>query len=262
MTYEKCGFGVRDTPTSRTPIKRRAKLRGVAYHCVVATQFSDFGDALDQALTDSRMSQADLARALHMNASQVSRWKRGESVPNLATVERIEEFLQVDLSLALKKSLPVFELYVSAPITGLSKNEYSQHHETVARVVDELRKQVHSLFWPGETIRHLSELEAPTVATRRNLEALQRSAAFVYLQFAEVRHPTGSLIELGIALALKHKTTLFIQKDLQQAFMLENFGVVAAEVGYLPKAVVHRVADAKEACRQIALNGRDLLGLN
>ncbi len=93
------------------------------------------------------------------------------------------------------------------------------------------------------------------------MQAFGHCKALLFLQFSEILQPTSALIELGLALGKRLKTTIFVQRDLPIPFMLEGFSAVAAEIPFLPKARVYPVASATEACRMIRKNGRDLLGL-
>jgi hypothetical protein len=75
-------------------------------------------------------------------------------------------------------------------------------------------------------------------------------------------HPSSSLIELGCALGRRLKTTIIMQADLHQPFMLDGFGAVAASLSFLPKARVYTVRSVEHACDLITRNGRELLGLS
>jgi transcriptional regulator with XRE-family HTH domain len=59
---------------------------------------TSFASALRRALQHARASQADLARELRVDPSQVSRWVNGKAVPHFDNVRRIEEALDADLS--------------------------------------------------------------------------------------------------------------------------------------------------------------------
>jgi transcriptional regulator with XRE-family HTH domain len=220
-----------------------------------------FGQALKDALASANVTQAKLARDLAIDPGQVSRWATGKALPVRQTVERIGEILGVDLHEAFRSSTPKYELYVSAPITGLGEEMVPTHHDQVGRVVESLDSHVNSLHWPGREINGTSDLLAPDIATERNMGVLAHSTAFLYLQFAEVVRPTGSLIELGIALGSRKKTTIIMKRGTQQPFMLQEFAAVAARLPSLPQARVYLVDDVEAACQLIERNGRELLGL-
>jgi len=217
---------------------------------------SSFGDALRAAIAAARSSQARLARELQIDPGQVSRWVNGKTVPHIETVARIGRALNTDLSASFAASAPEYELYVSAPIMGLSPENIDIHHASVDAVVSA------AVYGPGEAICTPSDLAAADIATERNMKALEHCSALLYLQFLEIVHPSSSLIELGCALGRRLKTTVIMQADLYPVFMLDGFGAVAASVGFLPKARVYKVKTVKDACDLIARNGRELLGLS
>jgi transcriptional regulator with XRE-family HTH domain len=222
---------------------------------------STFGKALKAAISAAGYTQAGLARELVIDAGQVSRWVNGKAIPHSETVAKVERILGTDLSASFAASKPDYELYVTAPISGLKHEEISPHNAAVNAVVNAASAQVNSLYWPGEKIRSISDLTAPDIATERNLQVLQRSAALLYVQFMEIVRPSSSLIELGCALGWRLKTTVIMQAGLNEPFMLDNFGAVAATLDFLPKARVYKVKSVGDACDLITRNGRELLGL-
>jgi transcriptional regulator with XRE-family HTH domain len=220
-----------------------------------------FGDELRAALTDARISQAQLARELQVDPGQVSRWVNNKTTPHRDTVVRIEQFLGTDLSASLSASTPDYELYVSAPITGLNEQDIRTHHSAVAEVVATARRYVNSLYWPGERILESTDLAAPDIATERNMRVLAECSALLYLQFVNIVRPSGALIELGVALGRRLKTTVIMHADVPQPYMLSGFGAVAATLSFLPQARIYTVRSVGEACDLIQINGRELLGL-
>lgn len=220
-----------------------------------------FGQALKAALEGAEMTQAKLARTLGIDAGQVSRWATGRSLPVRHTAARIGEILGVDLTEAFQSSIPTVELYVSAPITGLGRKAITAHHSHVAQVVEVLEEHVNSLHWPGRDITGTGDLLAPDIATERNMTVLSHCLALLYLQFEPVVRPSGALVELGIALGRRMKTTIIVKRDLPQPFMLQEFAAVAARVDSLPQARVYLVDDVDAARQFIDRNGRELLGL-
>jgi transcriptional regulator with XRE-family HTH domain len=220
-----------------------------------------FGKALKAAIRAARMSQADLAREMSIDQGQMSRWATDKAVPHIEAVARMEEILGADLSAAFAASTPEYELYVSAPITGLSRKAMSTHHAQVSQVVDSVRTKVNSLYWPGEGIKSVSDLVAPDIATERNLKVMAHAEAFLYLQFADIVRPSSSLIELGFALGKRLKTTLIFLEGVEIPYMINSFGAVAASLSFLPKARIYTVKSVDAARDLIGKNGRELLGL-
>lgn len=210
------------------------------------------------------MGQVDLAREIPIDPSQVNRWINGKALPQRKNVHRIEEILDVDLSAAFDESTPDYELFVSAPISGIAADNVPAHHDAVAKVVDAARGHVNGLVWPGERIRVAADRQtaAADIATERNMTALFGCPAYLYLQFAEVVGPSSAFVELGFALGIKMKITIIVQKGLISPYMLRGFGAVAARLKFLPEARIYtEVESPEEAASLIASNGRDLLGL-
>lgn len=227
----------------------------------MAQDRTTFGKALKVAISAAHYTQAKLAQALHIDPGQVSRWVHGKAIPHSETVARIEQVLGADLSESLSASAPEYELYVSAPITGLETENIGAHNAAVNEVVKATRTHINSLYWPGENVKSKSDLTAADITTERNMRILQHCSALLYLQFVEIVHPSSALVELGCALGWRLKTTIIIQAELYQPFMLDNFGAVAATLSFLPQARVYKVRSVGNACDLITRNGRELLGL-
>jgi transcriptional regulator with XRE-family HTH domain len=224
---------------------------------------ASFGDALLQALQAAGASQAALARELHVDASQVNRWVRGKAFPSVDTLLRINKFLSADLSVVFDKTKPKYELFVSAPISGIAGEEIPQHHDDIVKVVAAARQHVNGLSWPGERVRTAADRQAiaPDIATAHNMTEMHGCPAFLYLQFAELIGPSSALVELGFALGRKMKVTIIFKKGLTSPYMLRGFGGVAAKLPFLPDTRIYEEESADSAAALIASNGRELLGL-
>lgn len=223
-----------------------------------------FSKALRKAMEDADITQAALAREFGTDASQVSRWANGKAVPHINTVRRIERLLKADLAGALAESTPDYELFVSAPISGIVHEDIPDHHDAVARVVSAANDHVNGLIWPGSQIRTAADCltAAADLVTEKNMKALYSSQAYLYLQFAEVVRPSSAFVELGFALGRKMKVTIIVQQGLKNPFMLRGFSAVAESLDFLPKARTYEVASADEAASLIKGSGRELLGLS
>jgi transcriptional regulator with XRE-family HTH domain len=226
---------------------------------------ASFAGALKRALRDARATQADLARKLDMDPGQVSRWINGKAVPHIGNVRRIEEFLKTDLAGSFAESTPEYELFVSAPISGIAIEDVPEHHSAVEKVVSAAHQHVNGLVWPGEHIKTAADRRAAAadIVTEKNMNALFSCEAYLYLQFAEVVRPSSAFIELGIALAKKMKITIMVKEGLTSPYMLRGFSGVAASLRLLPPARIYRdVASAEEAASLVENSGRELLGLS
>lgn len=210
------------------------------------------------------MTQAEVAEHFVIDQSQVSRWVNNKAVPVAKSVDALGTLLGTDLQAAFDASTTHQELYVSAPITGLSDSDIAEHREAVESVVVAVESHVNSTWWPGRGIAGREDLRAPDLATEENLRVLAHCEALLYLQFAEIQRPTGALVELGIGLGRKLKTTIICLRGLHLPFMMEpsSFAAVAARSSILPEARLYVVDTVEEARNLVANNGRSLLGLN
>lgn len=238
-------------------------MRALRYDARMATQDPkrSFGQALRAAIRAAGSSQAKLARDLNIDPGQVSRWANDKSVPFRETVNRIEAVLGTSLVEAFASAVPDYELFVSAPIIGLAADRVADHHDAVATVVEAAREHVNNVYWPGQNVKALQDLVAPDLATERNLKVLANCPAFLYVQFDEIVHPSSALVEIGIALGRRAKTTFILRQGVQGPFMLKGFTGVAASLSFLPKAHVYWIESPEEAAELLRKNGRELLGL-
>jgi len=225
---------------------------------------ASFGDALSQAIHDAGTTQAALAHELKIHQSQVSRWVNGKSIPHIDNINRIDKFLKADLTDSFAKSTPDYELFVSAPISGIAPEAIPEHHDAVAKVVSAVNQHVNSLKWPGDSVKNEADLRsaAADIVTERNMRVLFKCQAYLYLQFAEVVRPSSAFVELGVALARKMKITIIVKHGLPSLYMLRGYATVAANFKSLPQARIYtEVASADDAASLIETHGRELLGL-
>ena len=229
--------------------------------CMDVQRDATFGATLRAAVEAAGITQASLANELQIDPGQVSRWVNDKSIPNHSVVARLEQILSADLSASFSEASSEYELFVAAPITGLKPEDIGPHQAAVAQVVKAARVHVNDLYWTGEKLGGLSDLPAADLATERNMGALSQCSAFLYLQFMDVARPSSALIELGIALGRRLRTTLIVQAGVPLPYMLRGFSGVAASLAFLPKVRIYTVDSAEEASVLIARNGRELLGL-
>jgi transcriptional regulator with XRE-family HTH domain len=223
------------------------------------------GAALQRALRDAGKTQKWLADELSIDPGQVSRWVNNRAQPRIENIRRIKDLLGVDLEAELQQSTtasepspPNYEVFVSAPISGLSDAEILDHQSDVAKVVAATEKVVDSVYWSGAKVRNPRNRGAADLSTEASLRALQGSRGYLYLQFAEMVNPSGALVELGIALGLGLKTTMILREGLNTPFMFEGLQNVAADLDFLPQVRIY-VKDPDEAVRLIEDSGPELL---
>lgn len=222
-----------------------------------------FGTQLRAVLRRAGLKQRELAEKLHVHPSQVSRWVRNEALPTPEHAEAMRPILGEDLVEVLSRQTPEYEVYVSAPILGLPDGLIAEHHDKVKRVVDSLQRHVHSIYWPGADILSTADLDASDVVAERNLKILAKCPAFLYLQFSDLVKPSSSLIELGIALGDRIKTTIVLGAGVQSAYMLRsNFSMVAERLSFLPDARVYNNDTLESICDLFGKSGRKILGLS
>lgn len=220
-----------------------------------------FSDLLREALAISELSQAALASALGIDAGQVSRWVNGKAgAPRDERIREIEQILGVNIIDSLSKSELKNHVYISAPIVGLDENSLASHVRKIESVVQSVARMTSSYYWPGSEIESMSQLLAADIATEQNLRVLGDSDAFLYLQFDEVIRPTSALVELGIALGRKIKTTIIVGTGLRQPYMFDGFVGVAANLRFLPHVHLYTVKSPAEAIRLIERNSTALFG--
>lgn len=223
-----------------------------------------FKQALRALIDALNYKQTTLARLLNVNPSTVSRWISGKATPSREQIARINAILNANLGGGADLTGRPHELYVSAPIVGLtSNNRIGRHHAEVTEVIASADRYVDNIYWPGLEVSLLSHLKAPDLMSERNLRVLFSAPAFLYIQLAKVTGPTSALIELGIALGLRKRTTIIIREDLVRPFLLQQgFEGLASSLGFLPKARLYPVASAAAAAELIERNGRELFGLS
>lgn len=222
----------------------------------------ELGTRLRAILTSRKLKHSVFAKELGKNSSQLSRLLAGTEHWTRELASRIDELLTTNLTSVYDELTEEIDLYVASPITGLSAENIPNAHARTAGLVTFLRELGYTVSWPGEQITDVQKLIAPSVATTTNIRTLVRCRGLLYVQFDEVIHPSGALIELGIALGRKMKTTIVADARLGLPFMLRNgFDGVARDSPNLPDAKVHTFADIEDAKRQIANTGPLFFGI-
>lgn len=200
---------------------------------------ASLGGHLQRAIKHKGWTQSQLAREIHIDPSRVSLWVRNLAVPTPQHLALIDEKLGSTLVAMWSATSRGVDLYVSAPISGIDHSEIAAHNEKVASVVDVVRKYVPNVYWPGERILSYSELAEADITTEDNMKVLGDASALLYLQFADIIHPTGALIELGIALGRPIRTTVIVAPKLPTPYMLDVLPAVGVQKNFLPKARVY-----------------------
>ena len=100
-----------------------------------------FATWLNSAMQTRRLSQADLARAVGVGDAQVSRWRRGQVVPNVHTLQRIADSFGVQrVTLDRLAGYPVAETLLgfnSDPAEAAVEAELQTHQAHLRRIMEE-----------------------------------------------------------------------------------------------------------------------------
>lgn len=212
------------------------------------------GDLLRRSLERAHMTQAELARRIHVDPGQVSRWVngrtslRGRYARSVAAVLR-DRGITVDLS-------PGVRVFLSTPMAALSAEGYEQHRTEASAVHELLSRIAGPVYWPAGHIDSTDRFEAPDLATERNLSALAECEAFVFLQTDQIDRPTSCYVELGMAIASRKPVTVFAPDEEALPYMLRGFEVIAAR-----RDGRYRFHPAQDAVRLLEIHGVELLGL-
>lgn len=207
--------------------------------------------------------QVWLAEKLGVSETTVSRWVTGKTRPLREQAMEASDLLgDPEVLEVFDATTAPYELYLSAPISGLKSTEVAAHRDAIEMIATEAETVTNGVYWPGRDIHSKSELAAADIVTRDNLDVLRHCHGLLYVQLADVTHPTGALIELGIALGRQIKTTLIIRRGVPLPFMLRNFEGVAARSPIMPDARVDFVDSAEDVVALIKRNGRAIFGLS
>ena len=183
-------------------------------------------------------------------------------MPPYDRIVEMERLLGCELMAFFQPQANEYEIFLSAPITSIPEELLAKHRSDVEAVADAL-KEIATVYWPGEPIHSHDDLLASDKSTSANKRTMVRCHGLVFVQFAESTRPSNCLVELGIALGRRMKTTVFMQKDVSRPAMFRGLDGVAARNDQLPDIRIYGdLANAHEAVKMIRRNGRGLLGLS
>jgi transcriptional regulator with XRE-family HTH domain len=220
-----------------------------------------FHVTLKAALGDHK--QVWLADRLGVSETTVSRWMTDKTRPLREQAAKAAELLgEPEVLEVFDATKAPYELYLASPISGLRSTEVAAHRDAIEMIATEAETVTNGVYWPGRDIHSKTELAAADIVTRDNLEVLRHCHGLLYVQLADVTHPTGALVELGIALGRQIKTTVMIKRGVPLPFMLRNFEGVAARSPIMPDARVDFVDTAEDVVALIKRNGREIFGLS
>jgi len=204
--------------------------------------------------------QSGVAPKLGVHPSQLNRWANGRVIPD-EILEVLEDVLGRDDIKSAFATLK-YDLYVSSPITSFSPLDMASHREGVGQVVESIEDIGLRPFWPAGLINSRADLLPPRLATKRNLEILHGAKGLLYIQLLETTTPSNTLVELGMALGRRMRTTIIIGQGIQMPSMFAALEVLGARMPHvLPKVRVIQVSGVDEAVNYVRTSGRSLFGL-
>lgn len=155
---------------------------------------------------------------------------------------------------------PRYDIFVSSPLAALSDDQERLAYQGKLR---EVRRSLQkccgfeSIFLVAETISVQKEFEAPDVAIRKNLTAIRDSQHFVLIYMEEA--PSSSLVEAGMALALRKPSVFFVADRDRLPFLLRMAGQASeGGAGDLPRVRVYEAQDLEGVVELITVNGKAL----
>jgi len=219
------------------------------------------GQQLRQWLTAADLTQAELARLLHVDPGQVSRWCTDKAAPRDDHVISIVELLrgrgvQVELSQASTR------VFFSTPMAALDADSYEADRIAAQTVYEELNRIASPVYWGAAQITSADQFEAPDLAAERNLTSLSAAEAFVYLQLRELTRPSSSYVEMGMAIASGKAVTLFAPSEDCLPYILRRFEPISGRAAGLGgRFRFYSIRSAADVVRLLAIHGPRLIGM-
>lgn len=225
---------------------------------------SIFGEALSAALEDLGRKQSWLARQLEIDPGSVSRWVRGEQVPNDTNLARINKALGRDLSASAsadrrERGSAQFEVFLATPMASFSTDEeYAENHLQMLDLLDSVESAIGPAYWAGRSIPDSSAFDAPGVGESENLYALKRARYCLFVQLTASPLATSALIEVGIALGWKLPVAIFAPGSQSVPYMMRGLPTVSEQLSFLPGVRLYEAANVDEVKRVVKVNGVSL----
>ena len=118
-------------------------------------------------------------------------------------------------------------VFVSAPMSTISENQYQKQQVNLTGIVNSLREiGFTKVICPAATIKDQKNFDGKTKSVKDNFRILKRTECFVLI--SDFSKASSSLIELGYAIALGKKTVVFYKNKLP--FLIEKAGEVIPHV--------------------------------
>lgn len=219
------------------------------------------GIQLRQWLTLAHMTQAELARHLHVDPGQVSRWCTEKAPLRYEYATTIVEILR-ERGVQAELPQPGARVFLSTPMAALDPDDYKRDRDAASSVYEQLCRIASPVYWGAAQIASAEEFEAPDLAVEQNLAALDASDAFVYLQLRELTRPTSAHVEIGMAIASKKPVTVFAPSEDDLPYVLRQFEAISGRAGFGGRFRFYSIRSAADASRLLTIHGPQLIGLS
>lgn len=128
--------------------------------------------------TERKLTQEQLAEALHVTRQAVSRWENGETVPNTETLKLLSRFFGVSINTLLGAprqlicqccGMPLDDSTLSRETDGSFNEDYCKWcyadgkfaYESLPQLIDFLSSHMASESFPSEQVRAYLEAQLP-----------------------------------------------------------------------------------------------------
>lgn len=115
---------------------------------------ANFGDRLNELRNEKRLTQEQLANKFYLNKSSISRYERGQQVPELELLQQIADFFEVTTDYLLGNS-DIRNPYKE----NKEEQQLPEYFETPEEAIDFLLKQNVIMGFGGFDVDKLSDEE-------------------------------------------------------------------------------------------------------
>lgn len=149
-----------------------------------------------------------------------------------------------------------FDAFISVPMSALpDDNARKVYHDKVEKIVNSLKEntRLQQIYWAGDLIVLEKVFDLPDVAIRLNLNALRDSEYFILIYTNKA--VTSSLVEAGMALALRKPCIFFVKDKEDLPFLLRRLEIarIKSDDG-LPRVKIYDGNDLDHIPQIISIN--------
>ena len=149
------------------------------------------------------------------------------------------------------RPLESYRIFLAAPMSASSKQEYEQNFHDISYLQKELRdmRRVEDVYFAGEEKPSKTDFTpSPSEAFRDDVMTLAEANIFVFIYPQKVL--TSALIELGMALGMKKRTFIFVRNPEDLPYLLIGARDGARSVDFMPTISISTYKDAQELARK------------